>query len=151
MAWGVGGTSHCYTPEVLSHMVCLGFQLPSDSLQSPELATDTPQHKVQWASNASLNAGTPIHVIGSPFGALSPGHFANSFIQGVVSNQWPASASSNASEPLLTADIRSMPGMEGSPAFNSQGQLVAILLPPLLSTDFKTEVRHKRSQKQVAL
>lgn len=140
MAWGVGGRSHRYTPQELSHMVCLSFQPASHSLKSPNVATDAPQHKLQWAIDASLSPGTLMHVIGSPFGALSPGHFADSVIKGVVSNQWPATASSSALEPLLTADIRSMPGMEGSPAFNSQGQVVAILLPPLLSKDFKAEV-----------
>ena len=34
-----------------------------------------------------------------------------------------------------------MPGMEGSPVYNFQNQLIALLLPPLLSRVFRAEVR----------
>ena len=38
------------------------------------------------------------------------------------------------------ADMRCLPGMEGGPVFNQQGQLVAVTMLPLLSTSFNAEV-----------
>lgn len=150
VAWGIGNTAHSYSPQVLSHMVCLSCQQAPKSHQqhstsqapAQHSASHAPaQHSMQWATPADLSPGTPIHAVGSPFGVLSPGHFANSVIHGVVSNRWPAGASGSEPGCLLTADMHSMPGMEGSPVFTSQGQLAAVLLPPLLSRAFNAEVR----------
>lgn len=121
-------------------MVCLSCQPARNSDQHSSSVKVPAQHSVQWAMHAELAPGTPIYAVGSPFGVLSPGHFANSVIHGVVSNRWPGCASGQHSGCLLTADIRSMPGMEGSPVLNSQEQVVAVLLPPLLSREFSAEV-----------
>ncbi|KNA05024.1 hypothetical protein SOVF_194200 [Spinacia oleracea] len=66
--------------------------------------------------------------VGSPFGALSPLHFFNSISVGSVSNCYP---STSVDCSLLMADIRCLPGMEGSPIFGQNGCLVGILNRPL--------------------
>ena len=128
-------------------MVCL--TCTKNTPCSPTRATT--EHEAQCAPCRSMAPGTPIRAIGSPFGALSPGHFADSIVSGVISSRWPGAVGKGGSGPLLTADIHSMPGMEGSPVFNSQNQLIALLLPPLLSRDFRAEVRSclVRSQRVV--
>ncbi|KAL4201250.1 hypothetical protein AMTRI_Chr02g215120 [Amborella trichopoda] len=72
--------------------------------------------------------GDLLLVVGSPFGVLSPMHFFNSVSVGAVANCCPP-ASCNPS--LLMADIRCLPGMEGSPVFNACACLVGILTRPL--------------------
>ena len=140
LAWGIGGTAHLYAPETLAHMVALECQQSSDNTQHINLEAVAAQQTLQWMTNPQLAPGMQISAVGSPFGALSPAHFAHSMVRGVVSNRWPASADADSQSHLLTADIRSMPGMEGSPVFNAQGELAALLLPPLLSMDFRAEV-----------
>ena len=67
-----------------------------------------------------------------------PQHFTNACVHGVVSNCWPAEREGDST--LLMADMRCLPGMEGGPVFNQQGQLVAVTMLPLLSTSFNAEV-----------
>lgn len=77
-------------------------------------------------------------VIGSPFGALSPLHFYNSISMGIVANSWPPASSQTS---LLMADIRCLPGMEGSPVFSDQGNLIGILTRPLRQRGGGAEVQ----------
>ncbi|XP_074269905.1 glyoxysomal processing protease, glyoxysomal isoform X2 [Silene latifolia] len=90
----------------------------------PSLCEDVPEVKM-----ANTNKrGDFVLSMGSPFGILSPLHFFNSISVGSVANCYP-SASSNKS--LLMADIRCLPGMEGSPIFGQHACLVGILNRPL--------------------
>ncbi|KAH9298226.1 hypothetical protein KI387_029908, partial [Taxus chinensis] len=82
--------------------------------------------------------GDFILVIGSPFGALSPLHFHNSMSMGIVANSWPPASSQTS---LLMADIRCLPGMEGSPVFSEQGNLIGILTRPLRQRGGGAEVQ----------
>lgn len=77
-------------------------------------------------------------VIGSPFGALSPLHFYNSISVGIVANSWPPASSQPT---LLMADIRCLPGMEGSPVFSDRASLVGILTRPLRQRGGGAEVQ----------
>lgn len=63
-------------------------------------------------------------------------------MHGVISNRWPSGreGDKSGSRDLLMADMRCLPGMEGGPVFNQQGQLVAITLLPLMSNTFNAEV-----------
>ncbi|XP_050208667.1 glyoxysomal processing protease, glyoxysomal isoform X2 [Mercurialis annua] len=76
----------------------------------------------------SINRGDSLLTVGSPFGILSPVHFFNSLSMGSIANCYPA-RSSNVS--LLMADIRCLPGMEGSPVFGECGHFIGILTRPL--------------------
>ena len=89
-----------------------------------------------------MDQGAPITAVGSPFGVISPPHFVNSVMHGVISNHWPSGREGDkpGSRDLLMADMRCLPGMEGGPVFNQQGQLVAITLLPLMSNTFNAEV-----------
>ncbi|KAK9058004.1 hypothetical protein SSX86_022844 [Deinandra increscens subsp. villosa] len=72
--------------------------------------------------------GDLLLAMGAPFGILSPAHFCNSISVGYVSNCYPPSSSK---ESLLMADIRCLPGMEGSPVFGEESQIVGMLTRPL--------------------
>lgn len=89
-----------------------------------------------------MDPGDPITAVGSPFGVISPPHFANSVVHGVISNHFPSGRAGDkcGSHDLLMADMRCLPGMEGGPVLNQQGHLVAIMLLPLMSNTFNAEV-----------
>ncbi|XP_024982804.1 glyoxysomal processing protease, glyoxysomal isoform X2 [Cynara cardunculus var. scolymus] len=72
--------------------------------------------------------GDLLLAMGAPFGILSPAHFCNSISVGYVSNCYPSSSSHVS---LLMADIRCLPGMEGSPVFGEQSEIVGMLTRPL--------------------
>lgn len=72
--------------------------------------------------------GNLLLAIGSPFGILSPMHFFNSISVGSIANSYPPSSSNKS---LLMADIRCLPGMEGSPVFGEHAQLIGMLTRPL--------------------
>ncbi|KAI3814894.1 hypothetical protein L1987_14541 [Smallanthus sonchifolius] len=82
--------------------------------------------------------GDLLLAMGAPFGVLSPSHFCNSISVGYVSNCYPPS-SSKAS--LLMADIRCLPGMEGSPVFGEQSEIVGMLTRPLRQRGSGAEVQ----------
>ena len=69
---------------------------------------------------------------------MSPEHFSNTCVHGVISNLCPAEG--HAGSALLMADVRCLPGMEGGPVYNQHGKLVAMTLLPLHSKTFRTEV-----------
>lgn len=82
--------------------------------------------------------GDLLLAMGSPFGILSPVHFLNSISVGSVANSYPPCSSSKS---LLMADIRCLPGMEGSPVFGEHAQLIGMLIRPLRQRDTGAEVQ----------
>ncbi|VFQ58873.1 unnamed protein product [Cuscuta campestris] len=90
-------------------------------------------------STSHLNQrGDRLLSIGSPFGILSPIHFFNSISVGSISNVYPSNKSPRS---LLMADIRCLPGMEGSPVFGEQAELIGILSRPLKQRTSATEIQ----------
>ncbi|KAK7302815.1 hypothetical protein RJT34_13711 [Clitoria ternatea] len=79
-------------------------------------------------ASAMNRRGDFLLAVGSPFGILSPMHFFNSISVGCVANCYPPHSSDGS---LLMADIRSLPGMEGSPVFSEQSCLTGVLIRPL--------------------
>ncbi|XP_057434182.1 glyoxysomal processing protease, glyoxysomal isoform X2 [Lotus japonicus] len=75
-----------------------------------------------------IKRGDFLLAIGSPFGVLSPTHFFNSISIGCISNCYPPNSSDGS---LLMADIRTLPGMEGSPVFSEHACLTGVLIRPL--------------------
>ena len=69
---------------------------------------------------------------------MSPEHFSNTCVHGVISNHWPAEG--HAGSALLMADMRCLPGMEGGPVYNQRGELIAVTMLPLHSRTFRAEV-----------
>ncbi|XP_041990761.1 glyoxysomal processing protease, glyoxysomal-like isoform X2 [Salvia splendens] len=82
--------------------------------------------------------GDLLLAMGSPFGILSPLHFFNNISVGSIGNSYPPSSSTSS---LLMADIRCLPGMEGSPVFSEQAQLIGLLTRPLRQKISGTEVQ----------
>ncbi|KAG8385530.1 hypothetical protein BUALT_Bualt03G0054800 [Buddleja alternifolia] len=82
--------------------------------------------------------GDILLAMGSPFGLLSPLHFFNNISVGSIGNSYPPSSSTRS---LLMADIRCLPGMEGSPVFNEKAQFVGILTRPLRQKISGTEIQ----------
>ncbi|KAJ9566448.1 hypothetical protein OSB04_002414 [Centaurea solstitialis] len=82
--------------------------------------------------------GDLLVAMGAPFGILSPAHFCNSISVGYVSNCYPSSSSHVS---LLMADIRCLPGMEGSPVFGEQSEIVGMLTRPLRQRGSGAEVQ----------
>ncbi|KAI3740695.1 hypothetical protein L2E82_31166 [Cichorium intybus] len=85
-----------------------------------------------------IKRGDLLITIGAPFGVLSPAHFSNSVSVGYVSNCYPSSSSHVS---LLMADIRCLPGMEGSPVFGEQLEIVGMLTRPLRQRGSGAEVQ----------
>lgn len=83
-----------------------------------------------------LMVGDAVHVHGSPFACLCPDILSDSVRTGHVSaivpvgTQYTGRARTRQGH-LLLLDFRGLPGMEGSPVLNAQGQLCAVLLPSL--------------------
>ncbi|XP_057764470.1 glyoxysomal processing protease, glyoxysomal [Salvia miltiorrhiza] len=82
--------------------------------------------------------GNLLLAMGSPFGILSPLHFFNNISVGSIGNSYPPSSSTRS---LLMADIRCLPGMEGSPVFSEQAQFIGLLTRPLRQKISGTEVQ----------
>uniref|UniRef100_A0A0D6QU05 Glyoxysomal processing protease, glyoxysomal n=1 Tax=Araucaria cunninghamii TaxID=56994 RepID=A0A0D6QU05_ARACU len=110
-----------------TRIAILTFQSSANLKIMPQITISEPRKR-----------GDLILVIGSPFGALSPLHFYNSISMGIVANSWPPASSKTS---LLMADIRCLPGMEGSPIFSDQGSLVGILTRPLRQRGGGAEVQ----------
>jgi len=64
--------------------------------------------------------------------------WANSVSVGIVSNLWPPTRGPPS---LLMADVRCLPGMEGGPVFDEQGNLVGMLTRPLRQRGGAAEVQ----------
>ncbi|KAK9824639.1 hypothetical protein WJX72_011986 [[Myrmecia] bisecta] len=99
--------------------------VPAGILQPVQQATNLKA----WLHAKSPPPGLPIAAMGSPFGALSPQHFGGSLSMGVISNLLGDREAGT--PPLLTADLRCFPGMEGSPVVSASGGLVGMLTLPL--------------------
>ncbi|GER25442.1 protease-related family protein, partial [Striga asiatica] len=103
------------------------LSIPSKlSLDFPKLQTSIPKR------------GDLLLAVGSPFGILSPLHFFNSTSVGSIGNSYPPGSSSRS---LLMADIRCLPGMEGSPVFSERAQFIGLLMRPLRQKNSGTEVQ----------
>lgn len=81
---------------------------------------------------ASPKWGEQVSVIGTPFGLISPPLFGNSVSSGLVSNTIPTDRTGS----LLLIDARVLPGNEGSPIFNSHGEIIGIVLVPLRNVSY---------------
>ena len=68
--------------------------------------------------------GQPVTVVGAPFGALAPQHFAGFLSTGIVSaavaSGGGSSTGGSSAPALLLADVRCSPGMEGGPVFSGR-------------------------------
>ncbi|XP_031394158.1 glyoxysomal processing protease, glyoxysomal isoform X2 [Punica granatum] len=105
-------TSSASMGKSLTRIALLGVSLPLKSI----------------AISSSIRSGDFVLAVGSPFGILSPKHFLNSTSVGSISNCYPPTS---ANKSLLMADIRCLPGMEGCPVFDENGNLIGILVTPL--------------------
>ncbi|XP_057832753.2 glyoxysomal processing protease, glyoxysomal isoform X2 [Cryptomeria japonica] len=124
------GSSHSSSGIVAMATTIIAVLIVSSSANlkiMPEISISEPRKR-----------GDFLLVIGSPFGALSPLHFYNSISMGIVANSWPPASSQTS---LLMADIRCLPGMEGSPVFSDLGNLVGILTRPLRQRGGGAEVQ----------
>ncbi|OIT27393.1 PREDICTED: glyoxysomal processing protease, glyoxysomal [Nicotiana attenuata] len=95
---------------------------------------DLPKLKMStWSRRGDLLLG-----MGSPFGILSPSHFFNSISVGSIANSYPPSPKNKA---LLIADIRCLPGMEGSPVLGEHAELIGVLSRPLRQRATAAEIQ----------
>ena len=87
-----------------------------------------------WMEAPVPNAGDAFVACASPFAALAPSHFSCSIVGGHVAAKWGTRGSNNhGSPPVLMADVRSMPGMEGAPVLDARGGgVIGVLTPPLV-------------------
>ncbi|KAL3851336.1 hypothetical protein ACJIZ3_013218 [Penstemon smallii] len=82
--------------------------------------------------------GDLILAMGSPFGILSPLHFFNNISVGSIGNSYPPNSFTRS---LLMADIRCLPGMEGSPVFTEHARFIGLLTRPLRQKISGTEIQ----------
>ncbi|XP_051128923.1 glyoxysomal processing protease, glyoxysomal isoform X2 [Andrographis paniculata] len=95
-------------------------------LDSPKLQMSIPKR------------GDLLLAMGSPFGILSPLHFFNNISVGSIGNSYPPGSFTRS---LLMADIRCLPGMEGSPVFSDQSGFIGLLTRPLRQKISGTEIQ----------
>ncbi|XP_020234599.1 glyoxysomal processing protease, glyoxysomal [Cajanus cajan] len=88
--------------------------------------------------SAMNKRGDFLMAVGSPFGVLSPMHFFNSISVGCIANCYPPHSSDGS---LLMADIRCLPGMEGSPVFSEHACLTGVLIRPLRQKTYGAEIQ----------
>ncbi|GAQ78665.1 hypothetical protein KFL_000170110 [Klebsormidium nitens] len=110
----------------------------TEALFSNSPLTNRAHPQPKLVSAGPLRRGDFLAAVGSPFGALSPGHFANSVSVGVLSNWWHADENR---APILLADMRCLPGMEGGPVVDGSGGLVGLLWRPLRQRNSGAEVQ----------
>ncbi|CAK7350557.1 unnamed protein product [Dovyalis caffra] len=91
-----------------------------------------------FKTSASSRRGDFLLAVGSPFGVLSPVHFFNSLSVGSIANCYPPRSSDIS---LLMADIRCLPGMEGSPVFGENSNFIGILIRPLRQKSSGAEIQ----------
>ncbi|KAL6546589.1 hypothetical protein OROMI_022310 [Orobanche minor] len=124
------------------------------SVKFPKLQTSIPKR------------GDFLLAMGSPFGILSPLHFFNKIYLnstkkhkprhihlipflvnvtirevisvGSIGNSYPPNSLTRS---LLMADIRCLPGMEGSPVFSEHSQFIGLMMRPLRQKNSGTEVQ----------
>lgn len=89
--------------------------------------------------SAMNKRGDFLLAVGSPFGVLSPMHFFNSISVGCIANCYPPHSSDGS---LLMADIRCLPGMEGSPVFSEHAYLTGVLIRPLRQKSYGAEIQY---------
>ncbi|KZV53232.1 glyoxysomal processing protease, glyoxysomal [Dorcoceras hygrometricum] len=127
--WLVPRTDSSY-PSLMgqsaTRIALLAIRLKQFMMNLPKLQTSVPKR------------GDLLLVMGSPFGILSPIHFFDHISLGSVANTYPSSSFSSS---LLMADIRCLPGMEGSPVFDEQAQFVGVLTRPLRQKISGTEIQ----------
>ncbi|KAL6562119.1 hypothetical protein OROGR_003126 [Orobanche gracilis] len=99
---------------------------PNFSVKFPKLRTSIPKR------------GDLLLAMGSPFGILSPLHFFNNISVGSIGNSYPPSSFTRS---LLMADIKCLPGMEGSPVFSEHSQFIGLMMRPLRQKNSGTEVQ----------
>ena len=87
-----------------------------------------------WMEAPVPNAGDAFVACASPFAALAPSHFSCSVVGGHVAAAWGTKGSNNhGSPPVLLADVRVMPGVEGAPVLDARGGgVIGVLTPPLV-------------------
>ncbi|KAG4960437.1 Glyoxysomal processing protease, glyoxysomal [Glycine soja] len=88
--------------------------------------------------SAMNKRGDFLLAVGSPFGVLSPMHFFNSISVGCIANCYPPHSSDGS---LLMADIRCLPGMEGSPVFSEHACLIGVLIRPFRQKAYGAEIQ----------
>jgi hypothetical protein len=144
-----------YDEIVMLEIVQDGDELSTATLISSDVALSKPLLQ----SVIALERGLPINFVGSPYGILAPNIFHNSVFSAIVSNVVTvgkraenagievargARSGSNRSlqdaqlqqeADLLMIDQECQPGCEGGPVFDSNGDLVGIMLPPIRPTD----------------
>lgn len=139
LGWKLGTAS---TAETQAHVVELACTPAHDTDLDAFRAAQASAAEVQWGTKDECIQGARITAVGSPFGVMSPEHFTNTCVHGVISNYCTARGvhGNDSGNGLLMADLHCLPGMEGGPVFNEQGQLVAVTMLPLLSRTFHAEV-----------
>ena len=155
--WGLASSSAMYSPAAASRLAVLQCRAPTKDGQQGLHQALLAAEQVRWQlSAAAAPPGTAVMAVGSPFGVLSPSHFSNNAVAGIVSNSWscteahvaaaaqqavPAQPRSPPELQLLMTDLRSLPGMEGCPVMLQDASLLGMLMVPLFSTASRAEVR----------
>lgn len=138
-SWSLGWTlGPSITPNIQAHIIELACKPSPGANVEAVTAAAASAAEVQWATTDSCAQGSMITAVGSPFGVMAPHHFSSICLHGVISNHWLAEGATGGA--FLMADMRCLPGMEGGPVFNQQGQLVAVTMLPLHSKAFGAEV-----------
>ncbi|XP_073137672.1 glyoxysomal processing protease, glyoxysomal [Henckelia pumila] len=123
---GTDSSNPSFMGQSVTRIALLAIPLKQSMANLPKLQISVPKR------------GDILLVMGSPFGILSPVHFFDNISIGSVANTYPSSSFSRS---LLMADIRCLPGMEGSPVFDEQAQFVGLLTRPLRQKVSGTEIQ----------
>ena len=164
LVWGLASSSARHSPAAASRLAVLQCKAPTKEGQQRLHQALLAAEEVPWQlSPVAAPPGTAVVAVGSPFGVLSPSHFSNNAVAGIVSNSWSgagalAAAAAQEAVPaqprqppelqLLMTDLRSLPGMEGCPVMLQDASLLGVLMVPLFSTASRAEVRQNAGRLQ---
>ena len=156
LVWGLASSSAMHSPAAASRLAVLQCKAPTKEGQQRLHQALLAAERVRWQlSAAAAPPGTAVVAVGNPFGVLSPSHFSNNAVAGIVSNGCfsvgaPVAAAAQEAVPaqprqspelqLLMTDLRSLPGMEGCPVMLQDASLLGVLMVPLFSTASRAEV-----------
>ncbi|EGG18560.1 hypothetical protein DFA_04054 [Cavenderia fasciculata] len=99
-------------------------------------AIDSAYRNVLFGNSLAMHSGSPVTVVASPFGYISPTIFLNSLSTGVICNCIQERTYSQPS--LYLTDARCLPGSEGGGVFDNDGRLVGVVATPIKSKDDKS-------------
>jgi len=124
------------------HIAVLRISTNNSNLphQAGQLLQQLPWSLLHSRTARLLTQGEWLALSGSPYGALAPQLFLNTISVGVVSNLLSLADEVHPHPALVSVDARFMPGQEGGPVVDGNGNFIGIMTLPMRLSAEGTEL-----------